>query len=334
MDWPMDLTVEEMGSSAIEPWTEILASCGGNPLHVPAVSLVEYSEEDIHYLVLRAQGDVIGCAVGGTRTERRWRFGRGRRVLALSSPPATKVEAERLATGAVKSLVEYARRAGYSHLRIGNRWGWDRGQFPSPGLQSIGASIEFCMSLDQSWEELLARMEKTHRKNVRRSVSSSVEVIADSSFQALMSLRDLQVISADRAAKRGAAFAVQSQRYFEGAHRTLYEQGPARILLARQGDSTIAGLAYLATDSKALTIRSGANSQGYEQNAMYALHGVLFQQLQAAGIREVNLGSVPAGAHEPDHPQHGLYMFKRGFGGTERISHSVCYATDGEGCNS
>ncbi|MHC4180920.1 MAG: hypothetical protein ACYSWU_25770 [Planctomycetota bacterium] len=56
---------------------------------------------------------------------------------------------------------------------------------------------------------------------------------------------------------------------------------------------------------------------------MYLLQFELLARLREQGVEEVNIGGVPADAANPDHPQHGLYCFKRGFGGTEHTRTAV-----------
>ena len=41
----------------------------------------------------------------------------------------------------------------------------------------------------------------------------------------------------------------------------------------------------------------------------------LLARAKEQGLRELNLGGVPADAEREGHPQHGLFEFKRGFGG-------------------
>ncbi|MHB9020136.1 MAG: peptidoglycan bridge formation glycyltransferase FemA/FemB family protein, partial [Minisyncoccota bacterium] len=61
--------------------------------------------------------------------------------------------------------------------------------------------------------------------------------------------------------------------------------------------------------------RSGATREGYESSAMYLLQYELIRRLKEEGVKQLNIGGVPEGATDPSHPNHGLYNFKRYFGG-------------------
>lgn len=95
------------------------------------------------------------------------------------------------------------------------------------------------------------------------------------------------------------------------------------MAFARWEGDFVAGLAYLWTKDRAITVRSGATARGYEKYATYFLQHQVLLRLKDSGIKQVNLGGVPHDAMEPQHPQHGLYCFKKGFGGKPSIRTSV-----------
>ena len=47
------------------------------------------------------------------------------------------------------------------------------------------------------------------------------------------------------------------------------------------------------------------------------------EDARARGLTRLNIGGVPEAAVNEDHPQHGLYEFKKGFGGDAYLRHSV-----------
>ena len=70
--------------------------------------------------------------------------------------------------------------------------------------------------------------------------------------------------------------------------------------------------------ASAYYLYGGANADGLATNSPKGLLWYAIQQEYERGIREFNFGGVPSGAKDPDSIDHGLYLFKRGFGGTER----------------
>jgi len=75
----------------------------------------------------------------------------------------------------------------------------------------------------------------------------------------------------------------------------------------------------LHAGTKGVTVRSGCTPEGYESYAMYLLQTELLKRVKERGIVTLNIGGVPAAAEKPEHPQHGLYEFKQGFGGPPAI---------------
>ena len=48
---------------------------------------------------------------------------------------------------------------------------------------------------------------------------------------------------------------------------------------------------------------------------MYLLQYELLRDLKQRGFEELNIGGVPLAASESGHPQHGLFDYKRYYGG-------------------
>jgi lipid II:glycine glycyltransferase (peptidoglycan interpeptide bridge formation enzyme) len=182
----------------------------------------------------------------------------------------------------------------------------------------VNRSLEFELGLDRPAEEIMAGMDRYHRKNVRRAERAGVSVVFDTSLDALLLLRELQVSSSTRGEEKGNPFGVRDPEYFHRAYELVYAPGWGEVAFARVGEKTVAGLAYLVAGNRAITVRSGATPLGYEANAMYILQHEVLIRLGKKGVHQINLGAVPLGATEPQHPQHGLYDFKKGFGGTPR----------------
>ena len=64
---------------------------------------------------------------------------------------------------------------------------------------------------------------------------------------------------------------------------------------------------------------SGSTPDGFSIHASKGLLWHVVNQEYARGIRECNLGGVPPDSSAPDSVDHGLYRFKQGFGGAERV---------------
>ncbi|HET9234469.1 MAG TPA: peptidoglycan bridge formation glycyltransferase FemA/FemB family protein [Candidatus Eisenbacteria bacterium] len=316
--------IEVEATERIEPreWEALVQDCGGHPLHFPAAHEADFDPRDRMHLVFREGPEPVACALA--YRERRRRLGRGKDVLILPTAPALRPPATESRDPVYLRLLQFARDANCRELVIQSPWGASL-DFPPFGDHVIDRVVEFVLDLEKGGEALLAGMHRVHRKNIRRAERDGVVVRADATLEGLLALRAMQGVSAERQAKRGSGFTVRDRAYFERIHQRVYAAGHGELLLAYRGEHTapIAGLAYLIGAGRALTVRSGSTQEGYATYAMYLLQHEVIQRCLARGISELNIGGVPQAAERDDHPQHGLYEFKKGWGGTPLPRSSV-----------
>jgi hypothetical protein len=295
-------------------WSELVRQCGGHGLHMPGVSLAEHEASSLHCLAFEEAGQVHACAMAVLVEPGRLGRLRGRRsVLQLPTAPAITGAGSARAVRA--ALFEHARELGAERLVIQ----------PGYGSSIIGdedlapyrtASItEFVLDLTQGHEALLAAMHKVHRKNIRRARRSELEIVEDVSVEGLLRLRSMQMASSQRAEEKTEGFGVRDEDYFLRLHEHVYGPGLGTVLFAQLEDEAVAALAWLRAAGRVLTVRSGSLPLGYESRAMYLLHDELIRRSIAESMVELNIGGVPAEAHQAGHSQAGLYEFKQGFGG-------------------
>lgn len=308
-----------------QTWARLIIACDGNPLHWGAVTAADYGEPSALRLTFSEKEETVGCALAYAQTRRRWRFISAGRDLELPTPPAT-AGAWRGREGTrriYQALLGLARERGFDRLIIHPRFGYPLEDLPGLAPFRTDSVIEFSVDLQRDWEAIQSEMHRNHRKNIRRAEREGLTVVTDNTMAGLLHLRELQVTSSRRSAERGGGFGIRDKSYFEKVYDRVYSRGLGEVLLAKSGTDVLAGLAFVATANKGMTVRSGSSQAGYERNAMYLLQDAVLKIGHARGLREMNLGGVPAAAIEQGHGQHGLYEFKRGFGGAERLLHKL-----------
>jgi len=304
-------------------WRDLVERCGGHPLHLPQVHLGDRSEKGLRYLVFHRGQDEVACAPAFVSTPSLHRL-RGRpRLLTLPTSPALAASAAAERQEIYGRLIEGCRAMGCRRLAVEHAWGDDLTDVPPLAASITIRVVEFVLDLQPPLDDLLAGMHKAHRKNIRRAEKLGLQVRAETSLTALEELRRLQQVSAGRSAERGSGFAVRDAAYYRRVHERVYGAGIGEVLLAYSGEACVGALAYLQAAGKGITVRSGCTSAGYESYAMYLLHHALLGRAKALGLRRLNLGGVPAEAEGESHPQHGLYEFKRGFGGIAQLRTAV-----------
>lgn len=309
------ITFRALERYAPPEWEQLVTRLGGHPLHLPQVHLVDRAAKDLRFLVLHEGESPVACAPALVTTPR-WRRLRGKaRTLELPTAPALTADSPAMRQEIYSRLIEGCRELDCRRLTIGHTWG-DNLEDVAPLAEGITDRVtDFVLDLRPPWDEVLARLHKNHRKNSRRAEKLGLTIRADATLSALEHLREVQLTSSERSASRGQGFAIRDTAYYRALHERIYAPGLGEILLAWKEDRCVGALAYLRAGVKGVTVRSGCTREGYESYAMYLLQTELMKRAQEQGILTLNIGGVPAAAAGTDHPQHGLYEFKLGFGG-------------------
>lgn len=297
-------------------WRSLVAALRGTPLHLPEVWLASAGDDQIvHLLWKNDRAQFVGAAVALISQSKVLKVFKGGRSLLLPVTPAF-IPGEGCDRDLIyAALVEFARREGYRKVTVAARWGEDfsAGGCPSGAIDE--RLVEFTIDLRHDLESLAKALHKKHRKNIRSAEEQGLEIVEDNSLEAFMLLRGMQQSSSERAAERGNSYGIQDERAYRKMYDLVYQNGPGRVLFAKKAGEYVAALAFLAFDRKAITVRSGSTDKGYETSAMYLLQYELIRRLKEEGCQELNIGGVPAEAAEAGHPQHGLFDYKRYYGG-------------------
>lgn len=300
-------------------WQEIIRELDGGPFHLPDPLMVSHKAEELAYILLTDKGKVVGAAVGITLEKAYLKFIKVSKMLHLPTPPAVDGSSGITAASALKELAAFASSKGYKSLEVEPRWGED---FSSDEYLSKSLDrrlLEFTIDLGQDEEAILGAMHQKHRKNIRKSLSNGLEISRCSGLDDFLKLRDMQQSSSERASEKGNSYGIQDEGFYAESYKKVYGNGPGRLWLAKKDGEYVAALAWLEFGKKAVTVRSGATTLGYETSAMYLLQWELIRVLKEQGFRTLNIGGVPAEASLPGHQQRGLFNYKKYYGGPQRL---------------
>jgi hypothetical protein len=211
----------------------------------------------------------------------------------------------------VDALLQWAHhRPGLVSIECGSLdgdWGTD---FVSPPLRRL----EFVV--DVSGGQSLERMRKSTRYEVRRAARAGVKISAAQSRSDVEALVRLHAATLDDLRRRkhvsGArppfdAMAAAIQRLIAGK--------AAQAFLARRNGSPVAACLFGYAGKAAYYLLNGSSAVGREYSATHLTISTALDEFGAREFEQVNLGGVPVESTVGDHPDHGLYLFKRGFGG-------------------
>jgi hypothetical protein len=258
----------------------------------------------------------VGFAVAGGRRSRLPILGPRRSELELNTTPLLHGSVGLL--DAARAIRAFARRqrfgwlqcSAYASLRPS-----ETETLRTSGF-SIAPRLEFPVPLVDGFDATLAAMSSAHRRNVRKAMDGGFDFREDSTPGGAMTLRRLQDTTYARRWEMGQTHArpMSEEQYRRVMEAWLYADGIRFWFVERDG-RPLSALGILIYGARAYYLVGGTAAEGYQVRAPFAVFGHVIRELCGAGVRELHLGGVPAGAAEDSHPDHGLYRFKRGFGG-------------------
>lgn len=221
-------------------------------------------------------------------------------------------------------LREAARQHGVIGVKLEPRLeAGDRalGLFRAGGLRATGERLQVgqtrIVELGAD-EELMGAFDKDTRYGVRRAAREGVGVSVVEDPYDVRAIEDLHALVAET--QRRAGFPLPPLDRYRVAWRALAGAGHAAILEARRDGELLASGMVVLEGERSYYLFSGSRREEPgepKRYASYALQWAMMRLARERGVREHDLwGVAPPGAG-PDHPWHGVGLFKKGFGGRE-----------------
>jgi len=193
--------------------------------------------------------------------------------------------------------------------------------FRGAGLRRVSGTLQVCQTrlVELADDEtLMAGFDKDTRNSVRRAEREGVTVgaIEDAADGSpIEALHDLVTET-----QRRAGFPLPSRDRYRVAWRALAGAGRAAILEARRRGELLASGMVVVEGERSFYLFSGSRREERgepKHYASYALQWAMMRYARDRGARTHDLwGVAPPGAG-PEHPWHGVGLFKKGFGGRE-----------------
>ena len=167
-------------------------------------------------------------------------------------------------------------------------------------------------------DELLAAFDKDTRYAVRRAEREGVTVTSATDAADERPIDELHGLV--EATQRRAGFPMPALERYRLAWRALGGAGRAVILEARREGTLLASGMLVLEGDRSFYLFSGSLREAPgepKRYASYALQWAMMRLARERGVRVHDLwGVAPPGAG-PEHPWHGVGLFKKGFGGDE-----------------
>lgn len=167
-------------------------------------------------------------------------------------------------------------------------------------------------------DALLAGFDADTRYAVRRAAREGVEVgiITDPGDRSAVE----RLYELVRATQRRAGFRLPPLDRYWAAWQALSAAGRACLIEARRDGTALASGMLVVEDTQSFYLFAGSRREAPgepKHYASYAVQWAMMREARARGsVRHDLWGVAPAGTG-PDHPWHGVGLFKKGFGGRE-----------------
>jgi len=293
-------------------WAELVARFGGNLYHSAEWAGTAQAAKETPLFFKFMEGDAcVGVALGAL-LGRRFPLSLLSKRIRLDTYPCVRDGDPAALDDAVRAIVGYARRSGALSLELLSY----ASRVPFGDLAELGfrvtPRIEFDLDLTKTEEELWNGMASNRRGNIRKAERNGISVERLHTADALDTLSELSRQSMSRHGGEGIPLEVLL------AKRKLFDAGLAEVHLARHDNAVVSAIMVTLYHGVGYSIHSGNSGESFKIGAPSLLRWQMVLDLKRRGFTLCTIGGVTASAVEEGDPQHGLYVFKRDFGGAER----------------
>ena len=192
-----------------------------------------------------------------------------------------------------------------------------RGLRPTPETLQVGQTRVVELADDDA---LLAGFDKDTRYSVRRAEREGVVVETAEDADDTAAIDALHALVEET--QRRAGFPMPSRERYRVAWRALAGARRAVILETRcEGELLASGMVVIEGDRSSYLFSGSRREERGEPKryASYALQWAMMRLARDRGVRLHDLWGVAPPDAGPDHPWHGVGLFKKGFGGREVV---------------
>lgn len=294
-------------------WPRLLEETSGGYFHSPICFEADNPDGTLLFGVYGDEREIMATVVC---LESSCRLGWRSRHVRVPSLPAIGRSHRDSGGEILGALIEALGARGAAEVSLGS---FDAEWVPSSrGIPGEPGPLreEFRVPLEDP-SDLLSAMGSSHRRKVRKGEAADWELRVLDGEEGSDALHRVQVAAARRSRERGDGFSPGDPVHLgaDGGSDAWPWCG-VRVFGAFAGDELLSADLVGWAAGRAFYVRGGSTPRGYELAAAFWAHWQIMSRLRASGLTLYNMGGVPAGAAERGHPQHGLWRFKKDFGGT------------------
>ncbi len=160
-------------------------------------------------------------------------------------------------------------------------------------------------------EAILGEMHKKWRYNIRLSGKKGV-IVKEGNSSDIPLWYELYRVTAQR-----DKISLHSQKYYQTLFDLAQKESEIslHLYLAMVEEECVAGIFVLQYGKRAVYLYGASGDAHREKMPAYALQWHAIEEMKSQGVEEYDLYGIPPNGEDKNHPMHGLYRFKTGFGG-------------------
>lgn len=301
-------------------WNEqLLQLRGGYYLTTDYADIVTRQGSQPIYFTLREAGKVCGLALGFlTHQWMRWPGKVLCREFHWQTHPVVKDDDQARLESFVDQIIARVDAIGVTGFHLHSEDARISPRHLDKNVYACRSRLEYSIPLSHDPAEVMARIASRKRTYLRSAIkSSSLEVREEATLEAVSKLIDFQEVSRDRRRKRGEDYAISAPSAAKQIFEDYIRTGQGKLFLSYQDGVPLSGILLHCWGGRAYYTMSGCSEAGFSANAPLLTVWCAIQALCRDGYVELNMGGVGASGADPSDVSHGLYRFKRSFGGNE-----------------
>lgn len=247
-------------------------------------------------------------------------------VMYVPKGPALDYEKTQVFAGVLEELEQIARQERAIFIKVDPDVRVNQTAATVPAQRGWNASqeqIQFhntvTLDLARSEEEILAAMKPKWRYNIRLAEKKGVRVESAMEGSDLRAaLQTFYEMYAETSARDG--FLIRPLAYYLDVWETMLQAGEAKLLVARAGQETVAGIVLFLFGKRAWYFYGASRNTHRDLMPNHLLQWEAMRWAKSRGCTEYDFWGAPDVLVESA-PMYGVYKFKMGFGGefVERI---------------
>lgn len=175
----------------------------------------------------------------------------------------------------------------------------------------LHAELTSQLDITPSEEQLLTNMRKATRYEVRKAISSGINIETESDSKSIKDFYNLQLQTARR-----QKFVPFSCEFLSEQFKIFLENNQAILYSAKLGNKLLAQAFIIFYGTEAAYHYGASTEEGRKYPGAYLIQWEAIREAKRRGLTRYNLWGV-APENSKDHRFSGLSLFKRGFGGVD-----------------